>query len=109
MQNWIFSVSFMSNEPEHVTNAHAEHEEDDDRVPEEEVTEVEGWAPSVTLEVKAQVVTGEEEEETLFTQRSKLLRYVIFPLCVIYYVSKVGCQRCIVRRTGRRMEGKRHR
>lgn len=66
----------MSNEAEQVSNAHAEHEpEEDDRVPEEEVTEVEGWAPSVTLEVKAQVVTGEEEEETLFTQRSKLLRY----------------------------------
>jgi len=50
--------------------------DDDDRVPEEEVTTVEGWAPSVTLEVKETVVTGEEEEETLFTQRSKLLRYV---------------------------------
>lgn len=77
--NWIFfPVSkTMSNEAEQVTNPHTEHEpEDDERVPEEEVTEVEGWAPSVTLEVKAQIVTGEEEEETLFTQRSKLLRYV---------------------------------
>jgi Ran-binding protein 1 len=53
----------------------AEPEEDDDRVPEEEVTTVEGWAPSVTLEVKENVTTGEEEEECLFTQRSKLLRY----------------------------------
>ena len=49
--------------------------EEDDKVPEEEVTVVEGWAPSVTLEVKEHISTGEEEEETLFTQRSKLLRY----------------------------------
>ena len=57
--------------------------EDDDRVPEEEVTTVEGWAPSVTLEVKETVVTGEEEEETIFTQRSKLLRYAqCFPFSI---------------------------
>ena len=67
----------MSNDPEQEQNPTTEPTEEDDRVPEEEVTEVEGWAPSVTLEVKEQVVTGEEEEETLFAQRSKLLRYVI--------------------------------
>jgi hypothetical protein len=67
----------MSNDPEQEQNPNAEAGDDDDRVPEEEVTVVEGWTPSVTLEVKATVVTGEEEEETLFTQRSKLLRYVI--------------------------------
>jgi hypothetical protein len=66
----------MSNDPEQEQNPNAEAGDDDDRVPEEEVTVVEGWTPSVTLEVKATVVTGEEEEETLFTQRSKLLRYV---------------------------------
>ena len=66
----------MSNDPEQEQNPNAEAGDDDDRVPEEDVTVVEGWTPSVTLEVKATVVTGEEEEETLFTQRSKLLRYV---------------------------------
>ena len=58
-------------------NPTVEGAEDDERVPEEEVTVVEGWAPSVTLEVKDHVSTGEEEEESLFTQRSKLLRYVV--------------------------------
>ena len=72
----IFSYfSIMSNDPEQEQNPNHEGEEDDERVPEEEVTEVEGWTPSVTLEVKATVVTGEEEEEAVFTQRSKLLRY----------------------------------
>lgn len=70
------SHTTMSNDTEQVTNPPQENEEEDDRVPEEEVTEVEGWTPSVTLEVKAEVVTGEEQEEALFTQRSKLLRYV---------------------------------
>lgn len=63
-----------------------ETHDDDDRVPEEEVTVVEGWAPSVTLEVKDNITTGEEEEETLFTQRSKLLRFVIFRLLKIQYI-----------------------
>jgi hypothetical protein len=63
-----------------------ETHDDDDRVPEEEVTVVEGWAPSVTLEVKDNITTGEEEEETLFTQRSKLLRFVIFRLLEIQYI-----------------------
>lgn len=66
----------MSNDPEQDQAPNPEGGDDDERVPEEEVTEVEGWTPSVTLEVKETVVTGEEEEETVFTQRSKLLRYV---------------------------------
>ena len=66
----------MSTEETEPQNPTVEGGEDDERVPEEEVTVVEGWAPSVTLEVKETVTTGEEEEETLFTQRSKLLRYV---------------------------------
>ena len=66
----------MSNDPEQEQNPNQEGCDDDDRVPEEEVTVVEGWTPSVTLEVKATVVTGEEEEEAIFSQRSKLLRYV---------------------------------
>ena len=65
----------MSAEDHENQNPTVEGGEDDERVPEEEVTEVEGWAPSVTLEVKENINTGEEEEETLFTQRSKLLRY----------------------------------
>jgi len=72
----FFRTSIMSNDPEQEQSPNQEGAEDDDRVPEEEVTEVEGWTPSVTLEVKATVVTGEEEEEAIFTQRSKLLRYV---------------------------------
>ena len=66
----------MSNEPE-PQNPTVEAGDDDDRVPEEEVTTVEGWAPSVTLDVKETVNTGEEEEETMFVQRSKLLRWVV--------------------------------
>lgn len=65
----------MSTEEHEIQNPAAGGEDDDDRVPEEEVTVVEGWAPSVTLEVKEHVTTGEEEEETLYSQRSKLLRY----------------------------------
>ena len=30
-----------------------------------EVTQIPGWAPSVSLEVKAHVETGEEDEEAL--------------------------------------------
>ena len=65
-------------EEQNVQNPTTEQEEDD-RVPEEEVTVVEGWAPSVSLEVKENVTTGEEEEESIFTQRSKLLRYASIP------------------------------
>lgn len=67
----------MSNEPESQNPTFEEAGEDDDRVPEEEVTTVEGWAPSVTLDVRESVTTGEEEEETLYAQRSKLLRWVV--------------------------------
>jgi len=42
---------------------------------EEEVTSIPGWAPSVSLEVKDTVETGEEDEEELYSQRSKLYRY----------------------------------
>merc|ERR1719311_687574 len=49
--------------------------DDDEYVPEEEVTSVPGWAPSVTLEVKDTVETGEENEEQLYSQRSKLYRF----------------------------------
>ena len=43
-------------------------------VQEEEVTVIEGWAPSVSLEVK-EIQTGEEDEEELYSQRSKLYRF----------------------------------
>ncbi len=36
----------------------------------QEVTEIQGWAPSVTLEVKDKVLTGEEEEETIYRFRN---------------------------------------
>jgi Ran-binding protein 1 len=52
-----------------------QEEEQDEAYVEEEVTTVEGWAPSVTLEVKEEVNTGEEEEETLYSQRSRLYRW----------------------------------
>jgi hypothetical protein len=65
----------MSTEEQEPQNPTIEGGDDDDRVPEEEVTVVEGWAPSVTLEVKDHITTGEEEEETLYSQRSKLLRW----------------------------------
>ena len=66
----------MSTEDQEPQNPTGEGAEEDERVPEEEVTVVEGWAPSVTLEVKDYITTGEEEEETLYSQRSKLLRWV---------------------------------
>ena len=66
----------MSTEDHENRDCPAAGEEEDERVPEEEVTVVEGWTPSVTLEVKEEINTGEEEEETLYSQRSKLLRYV---------------------------------
>lgn len=49
--------------------------EDGEYVEEEEVTTVPGWAPSVTLEVKEKIETGEEDEEETYSQRSKLLRF----------------------------------
>jgi len=50
--------------------------QDEERfVAEEELTSVPGWAPSVTLEVKDSVETGEEGEEELYSQRSKLYRF----------------------------------
>jgi Ran-binding protein 1 len=63
----------MSEEPQVEPQVSKEEEE---HVVEEEVTVVEGWTPSVTLEVKEEVHTGEEEEETVYTQRSKLYRWV---------------------------------
>jgi len=49
---------------------------DDDRfVVEEEVTVVPGWTPSVNLEVRNDVATGEEEEIQVYAQRSKLRRF----------------------------------
>lgn len=76
---FFFSTIFfpMSLEELEHQNPSTETADDDDRVPEEEVTVVEGWAPSVTLEVKEHNSTGEEEEEALFSQRSKLLRWVV--------------------------------
>jgi len=55
------------------TSATAEDHED--LLPEEEVTNIEGWAPSVTLEVRNDVETGEEDEDVVYCQRSKLLRF----------------------------------
>ncbi len=63
-------------EQEQAREPTAAEEGEEEQVVEEEVTVVEGWAPSVTLEVKEEVHTGEEEEETTYTQRSKLYRWV---------------------------------
>jgi len=52
----------------------AEDDDDGDLV-EEEVTIVPGWTPSVTMEVKDNIETGEETEEKLYEQRSKLYRW----------------------------------
>lgn len=49
--------------------------QDEEFVKEEEVLQVTGWQPSMTLEVKGHVDTGEENEEQLYSQRSKLLRF----------------------------------
>lgn len=49
--------------------------DDDQYVAEEEVTTVPGWMPSVTLEVKNDIEMGEENEEELYVQRSKLYRF----------------------------------
>merc|ERR1719210_1450793 len=50
-------------------------DQDEDRDVEEEVTNIPGWTPSVTLEVKEIIETGEENEEELYSQRSKLYRF----------------------------------
>jgi len=42
---------------------------------EEEVTAVYGWTPSITLEITEHLETGEEGEEELYVQRSKLYRF----------------------------------
>ncbi|CAE7428102.1 Ranbp2, partial [Symbiodinium necroappetens] len=44
-------------------------------VQEEEVLAVKGWTPSMTLEVRDDLETGEELEEELYCQRSKLYRF----------------------------------
>jgi len=49
--------------------------DEDQYVHEEEVTSVPGWTPSVSLEIKEKVETGEEDEEELYSQRSKLYRF----------------------------------
>ncbi|CAK9066221.1 unnamed protein product [Durusdinium trenchii] len=58
------------------TTSTANGAQEDDYVPEEEVTQIPGWAPSVSLEVRDYVETGEECEEELYSQRSKLLRFI---------------------------------
>jgi len=58
------------------TTSTANGAQEDAYDPEEEVTQIPGWAPSVNLDVKDYVETGEEGEEELFSQRSKLLRFV---------------------------------
>jgi len=52
-----------------------EREDDNGLVEEEEVTAVYGWTPSITLEVCDSIATGEESEEQLYCQRSKLYRF----------------------------------
>ena len=47
---------------------------DNELVEEEEVTQIDGWTAEVTLEVKDKVDTGEEDEEEMYSQRSKLFR-----------------------------------
>ena len=49
--------------------------QEEEEVEEEEVTAIPGWTPEVTLEVQDNVETGEEDEEELYSQRSKLFRF----------------------------------
>ncbi|CAJ1335820.1 unnamed protein product, partial [Effrenium voratum] len=49
-------------------------DEEGELVDEEEVTVVPGWAPTVSLDLQ-EVPTGEEDEEEIYTQRSKLYRF----------------------------------
>jgi len=44
-------------------------------VKEEEIVKVDGWEPSITLQVLDGHETGEENEEEIYSQRSKLYRY----------------------------------
>mmetsp|Transcript_103663 Transcript_103663/g.332243 ORF Transcript_103663/g.332243 Transcript_103663/m.332243 type:complete len:627 (-) Transcript_103663:176-2056(-) len=53
----------------------AAQEEDGEEVADEEVTTIPGWAPTVSLNVLDTVQNGEEDEEELYTQRSKLFRF----------------------------------
>mmetsp|Transcript_39253 Transcript_39253/g.62158 ORF Transcript_39253/g.62158 Transcript_39253/m.62158 type:complete len:274 (+) Transcript_39253:44-865(+) len=59
------------------TEASRNEQEAEEQEPdaEEEVTVVPGWTPSITLEVKDSFETGEEEEEEVYSQRSKLYRW----------------------------------
>merc|ERR1719409_2011803 len=52
----------------------ADAQKDDEYVEEHEVAEIDGWKAEITLDVKEKVDTGEEEEEELYAQRSKLFR-----------------------------------
>jgi hypothetical protein len=49
--------------------------DEDELVQEDDVQVVNGWTPSVNLEVLDSVETGEEGEEELWSQRSKLYRF----------------------------------
>eukprot|EP00927_Polykrikos_kofoidii_P071559 TRINITY_DN6781_c0_g1_i1.p1 TRINITY_DN6781_c0_g1~~TRINITY_DN6781_c0_g1_i1.p1 ORF type:complete len:303 (-),score=50.93 TRINITY_DN6781_c0_g1_i1:219-1127(-) len=53
----------------------AREEDDTEANVEEEVTAVHGWVPSMTLEIRNDMQTGEEGEDLLFSQRSKLYRF----------------------------------
>lgn len=61
---------------EAVKAAEADGEEDEEEDAEEaELTVVNGWTPSISLEILEHVETGEESEEQLYSQRSKLYRF----------------------------------
>jgi len=54
----------------------AENDDDENGCEEEEeVTNIPGWTPSVSLEVQEKVETGEEMEDEIYSQRSKLYRF----------------------------------
>mmetsp|Transcript_41895 Transcript_41895/g.76126 ORF Transcript_41895/g.76126 Transcript_41895/m.76126 type:complete len:288 (-) Transcript_41895:88-951(-) len=55
--------------------ADAEDGSDAEAVADEEVTTIVGWKPSITLEVKDRVQMGDEDDEQLYAQRSKLFRW----------------------------------
>eukprot|EP00397_Hematodinium_sp_SG-2012_P009464 GEMP01009549.1.p1 GENE.GEMP01009549.1~~GEMP01009549.1.p1 ORF type:complete len:687 (+),score=199.08 GEMP01009549.1:370-2430(+) len=57
------------------STANEENKDEAEADLEAEVTVIPGWTPSVTLDVKDKVETGEEHEEVLFCQRSKLFRF----------------------------------
>jgi len=50
-------------------------DEDDGLVPNEELTTVPGWRAAMTLNVLKELKTGQEDEEELYSQRSKLYRF----------------------------------